>query len=221
MPKRKYIYFLEVCWCGKIVYGNHKFCKGHNTTNKKKESTYKKRNREKVNEYNRNRQKSLKSVCTGVSCIECDNIIFGQIMKGMCYSCYRRLWLEEYLLRNPNYYKKLYIERNIPYNQKNPLYRKNYDKEQRRKVIEYYSKGTMQCNCCNENNLIFLTIDHINNDGAKHRKEINKGINSMSSYNFYRWLINNNYPNGFQVLCFNCNIGKYHNGGICPHKNIN
>jgi hypothetical protein len=22
------------------------------------------------------------------------------------------------------------------------------------------------------------------------------------------------------VLCFNCNCGRYHNGGICPHKQI-
>ncbi len=25
-------------------------------------------------------------------------------------------------------------------------------------------------------------------------------------------------PEGFQVLCWNCNLGKYYNGGVCPHR---
>jgi hypothetical protein len=24
----------------------------------------------------------------------------------------------------------------------------------------------------------------------------------------------------FQVLCFNCNIGRERNGGMCPHKAV-
>jgi hypothetical protein len=34
---------------------------------------------------------------------------------------------------------------------------------------------------------------------------------------FYSWLRRNNYPEGYQVLCFNCNIAKglY---GVCPHQ---
>ena len=34
----------------------------------------------------------------------------------------------------------------------------------------------------------------------------------------YIWLKNNNFPEGFQVLCFNCNCGKARNKGICPHS---
>jgi hypothetical protein len=26
------------------------------------------------------------------------------------------------------------------------------------------------------------------------------------------------FPDGFQTLCFNCNVGKYKNGGVCPHQ---
>lgn len=26
------------------------------------------------------------------------------------------------------------------------------------------------------------------------------------------------HPEGFQTLCYNCNIGKHRNGGICPHQ---
>lgn len=59
----------------------------------------------------------------------------------------------------------------------------------------------------------FLTIDHINNDCAKHRKE-NKWISSSS---IYPWLIKNNFPEGFRLLCYNCNCARYHIGW-CPHE---
>lgn len=70
------------------------------------------------------------------------------------------------------------------------------------------------CQCCGERRFAFLTIDHINNDGAKHRKEL--GFNS--SYWFYKWLQNNNYPKeNLQLLCYNCNLGK-RKLGYCPHE---
>lgn len=33
------------------------------------------------------------------------------------------------------------------------------------------------------------------------------------------WLRRNNYPNGFQVLCHNCNMAKGFYGK-CPHQSI-
>ena len=74
-----------------------------------------------------------------------------------------------------------------------------------------YSKNPPECACCGVKGLIFLSIDHMNGDGAKHRKEIGGGDK------IYRWLIKNNFPTGFQVLCYNCNVAK----GVlsqCPHK---
>lgn len=49
--------------------------------------------------------------------------------------------------------------------------------------------------------------------GARHLKSI-KNI----GFGIYDWLIKNNFPSGFQVLCCNCNYGKNSNHGICPHK---
>jgi len=69
-----------------------------------------------------------------------------------------------------------------------------------------------RCACCGEDRLQFLTIDHINGGGTKHRKEIGHGGHAV-----YRWLIRNDFPPDFQVLCFNCNDGRQVNGGICPH----
>lgn len=68
-----------------------------------------------------------------------------------------------------------------------------------------------KCVCCGETEDVFLTIDHANNDGAEHRREL--GTNSV-----LRWLAKHGYPEGFQVLCFNCNLGRAKNGGVCPHE---
>jgi hypothetical protein len=70
------------------------------------------------------------------------------------------------------------------------------------------------CVCCGEDNISFLTIDHIDESGASHRKEL--GIKSGGP-TFYSWLKKNNYPrDNFQLLCYNCNCSK-HFYGQCPH----
>ena len=79
------------------------------------------------------------------------------------------------------------------------------------KLEVYEAYGGATCKCCKETTECFLTIDHINNDGAEHRKQIGRT-------SILRWLKQNNYPDGFQVLCFNCNLGRRLNGGICPHQ---
>jgi hypothetical protein len=58
-----------------------------------------------------------------------------------------------------------------------------------------------ECAICKEHRLWFLTIDHINNDGAQHRKKLKSNI--------YKWIIKNKYPEGFQILCWDCNWEKY------------
>lgn len=80
----------------------------------------------------------------------------------------------------------------------------------RMEVIKYYSNGKMACKCCNEMELKFLTVDHINNNGAEHRRT-DKSARTICS-----WLYTHNFPEGFQILCMNCNFakGKY---GKCPH----
>ena len=80
-------------------------------------------------------------------------------------------------------------------------------------VLEHYSGGTPQCACCSEKITDFLCVDHINNDGNKHRKLLNEGSGVI-----YKYLIDNQFPPGFQILCNNCNWGKHKNNGVCPHK---
>lgn len=82
----------------------------------------------------------------------------------------------------------------------------------RRRCIEHYSAGRNTCACCGEAVYGFLTIDHINNDGAAHRKAIGT--------NLYSHLVARGFPEGFQVLCFNCNLGRAANKGTCPHEEL-
>lgn len=77
--------------------------------------------------------------------------------------------------------------------------------------------GGPRCVCCGESLVEFLTIDHVNNDGAAHRREIfTQSGRPGGGSNFYNWLRRNNYPSGYRVLCYNCNCarGAY---GYCPH----
>lgn len=90
----------------------------------------------------------------------------------------------------------------------------------RLKLAAYNAYGGAICNCCGDTEYRFLTIDHINNDGAQHRKSIDPKSNKGSSA-IYKWLKKNGYPPGFQVLCMSCNFGKYTNKGACPHQDGN
>lgn len=89
----------------------------------------------------------------------------------------------------------------------------------RLETFSYYCGGKPRCQCCGENMLDFLTLDHINNDGAEHRRSMGliNGTRGNCTTETFRWLKKHNFPDGFQVLCANCNLGKLKNGGTCPH----
>jgi len=83
----------------------------------------------------------------------------------------------------------------------------------RQVVLDHYGR---KCACCGESIERFLCIDHINNDGNKHRREIGAGTGGSA---FYLWLIKNQFPVEFQTLCYNCNNGKRFTGN-CPHQEM-
>lgn len=79
----------------------------------------------------------------------------------------------------------------------------------------YAAYGGFRCNCCGETERMFLSIDHVHNDGAKERKS---GIYKSGGTGFYLWLRKSGFPQGYQVLCMNCQFGKHKNGGVFPHQ---
>jgi hypothetical protein len=90
---------------------------------------------------------------------------------------------------------------------------KLYRKKVRAGVIEKYGG---ECECCNEDTIEFLAIDHKNQDGHQERREL-YGSNSGSSYSWYLKLQREDVREDLRVLCHNCNIAisMY---GRCPHE---
>jgi len=116
---------------------------------------------------------------------------------------------------------KIYMKSydSIPKNKKRRIEvdRKKYDIK-KHIVFVHYSGNPPKCNCCGESIEKFLTVDHINNDGAEHRRKIKE---SKLNTDIYSWLIQNKFPDGFQILCYNCNLGRARSpNNICPHKQM-
>lgn len=85
--------------------------------------------------------------------------------------------------------------------------RRKRNREFRLAALEAYGG---KCTWCGEEDEDCLVIDHVNNDGAAHRREIEprNGKARGAGHLIYRWLAKYDYPGGFQVLCANCNMKK-------------
>jgi hypothetical protein len=100
--------------------------------------------------------------------------------------------------------------------ERNPEWRVQITKKYRdqNRQAAFLAYGGFRCACCGETEPMFLTIDHIENDGNVHRR----ATRTKGGSEFFAWLRRQGYPPGFQVLCRNCNWGKHANGGVCPHQ---
>lgn len=88
-----------------------------------------------------------------------------------------------------------------------------YRRRIRLMALTHYSPELV-CKCCNNNNYQELTIDHIDGNGGEHRRNIFSY--DPSSRDFYVWLKNHGFPEGFQVLCRRCNSSKG-KGAVCKY----
>ena len=74
------------------------------------------------------------------------------------------------------------------------------------------------CVCCGETAAEFLTLDHVNRDGAAHRAAFG-GRGVATSLQIYADLRRRGWPqDSYRLLCMNCNFAKSRFGGICPHE---
>jgi hypothetical protein len=71
--------------------------------------------------------------------------------------------------------------------------------------IKTFAQYGGACVCCGISDIDVLTIDHIDQQGAAHKR----ALKLASGGNTYRWLRDNGYPEGFRLLCFNCNVKAY------------
>lgn len=104
---------------------------------------------------------------------------------------------EKFKIHNLNYHRKYRTLKKYKL-----MVRKRLD-NQKRLVYEHYSKSKNPvCKKCGFKDIRALSIDHINGKGAEHRRQVGKGNN------MHRWLIKNNFPKGYQILCMNCQFIK-------------
>lgn len=114
--------------------------------------------------------------------------------------------------RNPEQYEAhLAYQRQWLKHNKTRQYALGKERRARLKDEVFIAYGGWRCACCGEDERIFLTLDHINNNGAEERRKVGQ------TYRLFSWLRRQKFPSGYQVLCFNCNCGKRDNGGVCPH----
>jgi len=108
---------------------------------------------------------------------------------------YKAKWNKEWIANNR--------ER---YNASKYIYREKLKIE----TLMHYGNGTIACNYCGFSNIDALCLDHINDNGAQHRKELNiscRGSERAGS-SIYEKLRKIGYPIGLQILCANCNMIK-------------
>lgn len=97
--------------------------------------------------------------------------------------------------------------------------RKRWQDKKEKLLLEIRIAYGNVCNCCGEKEPLFLTIDHINNDGYKLRpRNGGKAKVLQFSGHYYQSIIRAGFPKDLQLLCWNCNCGRNRNKGICPHK---
>lgn len=76
------------------------------------------------------------------------------------------------------------------------------------------------CECCGEKEYVFLTLDHINKDGAAQRRELGKKNGTRTYKWLHRQILAGNLDSmikRYRVLCANCNMA-HAILGRCPHK---
>jgi len=90
---------------------------------------------------------------------------------------------------------------------------RNYREKKQQQLFDIFGD---HCRCCGESNKVFLTLNHINGDGADERRRLtgNPQSGSMASW---REAIRTKDHTRYEILCYNCN-NAVKDGRVCPHK---
>lgn len=80
-------------------------------------------------------------------------------------------------------------------------------------ALNHYSSGSLKCAICGyAKDIDALCLDHINDDGAHHRRWLGVGgmtsVGNRAGTTLYERLKALGWLPGLQVLCFNCNAVK-------------
>jgi hypothetical protein len=94
------------------------------------------------------------------------------------------------------------------YHERTKFYNRRYHDEvvplYKESCINMYTNGEATCRWCGQGDMDVLCLDHVNDDGKQHAKVSGHRCGQY----LFRWLMKNDYPPGFQVLCASCNMKK-------------
>ena len=133
--------------------------------------------------------------------------------RGSCNQCIynqQKSYIKKYTSteKGKKKYRRMRLEISKRWREKNRWkwldIKRKWGHKRRFDVLCYYGGIPPKCKECSESRVECLVIDHINNDGYKHRKE----MGFTGGHDTYNWIVKNGYPKGFQILCHNCNWVK-------------
>jgi len=136
-------------------------------------------------------------------CRHCQGELGPKSAKGLCQRCYSREWKRTH----PERVKELNKADHLKHREKRNRRLTERRRARRRQIVETLGA---KCKCCGETEPVFLTIDHVQNDGAK--------VRTMHRHRLHTMILAEGCPpERYQILCWNCNAAK---GilGACPHS---
>ena len=94
------------------------------------------------------------------------------------------------------------------------VYWHRYHETRKMLVLSHYGvAGVCRCVICGESRIACLSLDHLSGEGHSDRQRLAEEHNSdksrgCSAHQMYSYVINNNFPDGYQTLCMNCQFVK-------------
>lgn len=144
-------------------------------------------------------------------CSKCNQVkdldLFSRAARG---SFGRSAWCKECAAKYQRTYRPHWISRD-------PLNRAKANENSRRSmrkardlVIDTYGG---KCSCCGESRRNFLSLEHINGGGTKHRRAVRKQL--------WPSIIREGFPKDkYSILCFNCNCSRGFYGYCCKSPQV-
>ena len=97
-------------------------------------------------------------------------------------------------------------------------YAVEYGRKFKIECLTHYGNGKLACIRCGYDDIRALSIDHIDGNGAEHRRDLAQ--RGKTGKTLYKWLKDKGYPKGYQTLCMNCQYIKRAETNECPGRRV-
>jgi hypothetical protein len=131
-----------------------------------------------------------------------------------------RLWSRKYRIEHKDRVAATAKRSRKKHKDQRRLERKLYGRNKRIEILSHYSMGKPKCKRCGNDDIRVLSIDHINGGGCKHQQEIKSKNGQHKKTTLQQWILNNNFPEIFQILCMNCQYIKRWEHNEHPYQQL-